>query len=95
MSERQRVGCTISDFTRVEERIQHLQLLLPCLAKGSQFNVKRPSAAILVNDVPNLIRDRSGFNEEVIRPLRVTFPRPLQVNHGVDDEIGDVHALWA
>jgi Periplasmic binding protein len=66
---------------------------LPALAKGPQFDIERPRAAMLVCHMPNLVRDRRGLNEKVVWPLRPALPRPLQVDHGVDDNIGDVHAF--
>jgi hypothetical protein len=59
-----------------------------------QLDVERPRAAILMNDVPNLVCDRLGFNEKFVWPIGVALPRPLQINHRVDDDIGDVHAFW-
>src|SRR5713226_108123 len=48
-----------------------------------------------MHDMPNLLRDCPRLDKEVVRPLRPAFPRPLQVDHGVDNDIGHVHALWA
>jgi len=48
-----------------------------------------------MNHVPNLVRDRFGLNEEVIRPPVEAFPGPLQVNNSVNDKVSDMHSLRA
>ena len=48
-----------------------------------------------MNHVPNLVRDRLGLNEEVVRPAVELSPGPLQVNNSVNDKVSDMHSLRA
>jgi hypothetical protein len=48
-----------------------------------------------MNDVPDLVRDRLGLNEEVVRPTVEAFPGPFQVNNSVNDKVSDMHSLRA
>ena len=52
-------------------------------------------AAVLLKDMPDLVRDGGGFDEEAVGGVRVTFARPGDVDDGVDHDIGDVDALGA
>jgi hypothetical protein len=53
-----------------------------------------------MSDVPHLLSNGSGCDEEVVRcvfaqPLFHHLPCPLQVDDGVDHDIGDVDSLWS
>src|SRR5689334_23128534 len=66
---------------------------LPGLAVRAQLDVERPGAALLVCHVPDLFGDRSGLDEEIVRLVLVALARPGDVDHRIDYQVGDVHAL--
>ncbi len=45
-----------------------------------------------MGDVPDLLRNRLRLDEEVVRSLRPALPRPFEVDHRIDHQIGDVDA---
>src|SRR6266481_5546806 len=62
-------------------------------SKWAQLNIERPRTALLVDDVPDFVGDRLRLDEEVVWFVWVALPCPLEVDHSVDSDIGDVHAL--
>src|SRR5512134_2862229 len=66
---------------------------LPGLAVRAQLDVERPRAAVLVCHVPDLIGNGGGLDEEVVRLILVALARPGDVDHRIDHQVGDVHAL--
>src|ERR1700722_17132255 len=67
--------------------------LLPALNERPQFDVERPRAARLVRDMPDLVRDRRGLDEELVGAFGPALPGPLKVDHGIDDDVSDVYTL--
>ena len=62
-----------------------LSAVSPRFAKGPQFHVERPRAAILVHDMPNLFRDCLGLNKEFVGPVLEALSRPSEVDHRIDN----------
>src|SRR5271154_806907 len=62
-------------------------------SKRTHLNIERPRTAMLVDDVPDFVGDRLRLDEEVVWSVGVALPCPLEVDHGVDSDIGDVHTL--
>ena len=47
-----------------------------------------------MGDLVSRIRNRFRLNEIVVGLPRLHFARPLEIDDGVNDNIGDVHTLW-
>src|SRR6185369_9289610 len=79
-------------FGRYEKIRRRLIRLLPVLGERPYFDVERPGRALLMRDVPHFLGNRGGLGEE-----RVSFwlgehrPRPLDVDHRIDDDVSDVN----
>jgi hypothetical protein len=50
-------------------------------------------AAVLMHEVPDLLGDRRRFDEELIRRVGPPLARPGEVDHRIDQHIGDMDAL--
>jgi glycolate oxidase len=68
---------------------------LPRLAERPDLDVEGPGRAVLMRDVPDFIGNRRRLDEEVVGPILEARARPRDVDHRVDDEIGDMHPLWS
>src|SRR5437667_5852274 len=68
-------------------------MISPGLAKRPELDVERPGGAVLMRDVPDLLGDRRGLDEEIVRGVWKHPPRPLEVDDRVDHHGGDVYAL--
>src|SRR4029077_12868412 len=66
----------------------------PIFAVRTQFNIERPSTAILLREVPRLFGDGGRLDEELVRLVLETLAGPGDVDHGVNNDVGDVNALW-
>src|SRR5579863_10589099 len=66
---------------------------LPALAEGPYFDVERPGGPVLMRSVKNLVGDGRRLDEEAVGPILEALARPRHVDHRVDDDIGDMHAL--
>src|SRR5258705_9381202 len=66
----------------------------PALSVRPNFRVEGPGPLGLMGEMPDLVGDIRGLDEEVVRLVRTERAGPFQVDHGIDDEIGDMNAFW-
>src|SRR5665213_2729511 len=62
--------------------------------EGADLGEERPGVPRLVREMMDFGCDRSGRDEEIVRRVGHALALPRHVDHRVDDEIGNVDALW-
>jgi hypothetical protein len=46
-----------------------------------------------MDDMPYLVSDGSGLDEEIVGSIRPTLAGPLQVDDGIDQDVGNMDAF--
>src|SRR4029453_4286068 len=88
------VAFQIRGFGRDEKIRSWLMTSSPRLRERPDLDVERPRGPLLLGDVPHLLGDRGGLDEErVSRRLRSHRSRPFEVDDGGNYDIRDVHAF--
>src|SRR5258708_7884866 len=65
----------------------------PGLAERADLDIERPCATVLMRDVPDLLGDRCRFDEERVRPVGPPLARPGEVDHRINQHVGDMDAF--
>src|SRR6516164_6130357 len=68
---------------------------LPRLRVWSDLDVKRPRRTRLVCNVPCLVGNCCGCGEKIVGLGFETLAGPRHVDHRIDDNVGNMHALGA
>src|SRR5512132_859653 len=62
----------------------------PFFGEWTELGQERPRRAVLVMEVPQFIGNRGWLDEELVRRLTHAFAHARHIDHGVDQDIGDV-----
>ena len=62
----------------------------PFFRERAKLGKERPCRAILVVEVPQLVGDRGWFDEKLVRRVAQAFAHSRHIDHGVDQDIGDM-----
>ena len=65
------------------------------LAEGSEFDVEGSGRSRLMGYVPYLRCDVAPLDEEIVGRVWPHLAGPFEIDHRVDDDVGNMDALWS
>src|SRR3979411_3206561 len=72
-----------------------VDLVYPMLAEGSEFDVEGPGRSGFMGYVPYLRCNVARLDEEIVGRVWPHLAGPFEVDHPVDDDVGNMDALWS
>src|ERR1700730_408982 len=66
----------------------------PFFRERAKLSKKRPCRAVLPKEVPQFVGDRGWLDKEFVGCFRQAFAHSRHIDHGIDQDVGDVDAAW-